>query len=71
MLKIAALALSAEPRPLTMPVLAIGEKSFRTMMEVVAKAATNVEGVVIPRAGHWVMEENPADTVAAVTDFLR
>jgi pimeloyl-ACP methyl ester carboxylesterase len=59
--------------PLTMPVLAIGgEKSFGPMMAVVAKAAAaNVQGVVIPHAGHWVMEENPADTVAAVTDFLR
>jgi pimeloyl-ACP methyl ester carboxylesterase len=39
---------------------------------VVAKAAfSNVQGVVIQRAGHWVMEENPADTVAAVTSFLQ
>jgi pimeloyl-ACP methyl ester carboxylesterase len=59
--------------PLTMPVLAIGgEKSLGPMMAVVAKAAaSNVQGVIIPHAGHWVMEENPADTVAAVTDFLR
>ena len=58
--------------PLTMPVLAIGgEKSFGPMMAVVARAAaTNVQGVVIPHAGHWVMEENPTDTVAAVTHFL-
>jgi pimeloyl-ACP methyl ester carboxylesterase len=59
--------------PLAMPVLAIGgEKSFGPMMAVVAKAAaTNVQGVVIHNAGHWVMEENPTDTVAAVSDFLR
>jgi pimeloyl-ACP methyl ester carboxylesterase len=59
--------------PLTMPVLAIGgEKSFGPMMAVVAKAAaTNVQGVIIPHAGHWVMEENPTDTVAAVTSFIR
>jgi pimeloyl-ACP methyl ester carboxylesterase len=59
--------------PLTMPVLAVGgEKSFGPMMATVAKAAaTNVQGVVIPHAGHWVMEENPIATVAAVTDFLR
>jgi pimeloyl-ACP methyl ester carboxylesterase len=58
--------------PLTMPVLAIGgEKSFGPTMAVVAKAAaTNVQGVVIPRSGHWLMEENPADTVAAVVAFL-
>ena len=58
--------------PLTMPVLAIGgDKSFGPEMAVVAKAAfTNVQGVVIQRSGHWVMEENPTDTVAAVTKFL-
>jgi pimeloyl-ACP methyl ester carboxylesterase len=56
-----------------MPVLAIGgEKSFGPMMATVAKAAAaNVRGIIIPHAGHWVMEENPTDTVAAVTDFLR
>jgi pimeloyl-ACP methyl ester carboxylesterase len=59
--------------PMTMPVLAIGgEKSFGPQMATVAKAAfSNVRGVVILRSGHWVMEENPKDTVAAVTDFLR
>jgi pimeloyl-ACP methyl ester carboxylesterase len=59
--------------PLTMPVLAIGgEKSFGPMMAVVAKAAaTNVQEVIIPGAGHWLMEENPTATVAAVTSFLR
>jgi pimeloyl-ACP methyl ester carboxylesterase len=58
--------------PMTMPVLAIGgEKSFGPEMAVVAKAAfSNVQGVVIPAAGHWVMEENPKATVAAVTNFL-
>jgi pimeloyl-ACP methyl ester carboxylesterase len=58
--------------PLTMPVLAIGgEKSFGPTMAVVAKAAaTDVHGVVIPNSGHWVMEENPTATVAAVAAFL-
>jgi pimeloyl-ACP methyl ester carboxylesterase len=58
--------------PLTMPVLAIGgEKSFGPTMAVVAKAAaTHVQGAVIPNAGHWVMEENPKATVAAVVEFL-
>jgi pimeloyl-ACP methyl ester carboxylesterase len=57
---------------LTIPVLAIGgEKSFGTTMATVAQvAATNVSGVVIPGAGHWVMEERPADTVKAVRTFL-
>lgn len=59
--------------PMSMPVLAIGgEKSFGPEMAVVAKAAfSNVQGAVIPNAGHWVMEENPKATVAAVSEFLK
>jgi len=59
--------------PLSMPVLAIGgEKSFGTMMAVVARAAaSNVQGVVILRSGHWLMEENPSDTIAAIAEFLQ
>jgi pimeloyl-ACP methyl ester carboxylesterase len=58
---------------LRMPVLAIGgEKSFGTTMAAVAGfAAVDVKGVVIPGAGHWLMEEQPAATVAAVADFLK
>ncbi len=57
---------------LTMPVLAIGgEKSFGTTMATVAGfAASNVSGAVIPGAGHWLMEEQPAATVAVVRAFL-
>jgi pimeloyl-ACP methyl ester carboxylesterase len=57
---------------LTMPVLAIGgEKSFGTMMAVVMRAvATDVEELVIPNSGHWLMEEQPTATVAAVRAFL-
>lgn len=59
--------------PLPMPVLAIGgEKSFGPMMATVAcAAATNVQGVVIPGSGHWVMEEQPQATVDAIVAFLR
>lgn len=57
---------------LTMPVLAIGgEKSFGPTMAVVMRAtATHVTGVVIPDAGHWLMEEQPRATIAAVRDFV-
>ena len=59
--------------PLPMPVLAIGgEKSFGTMMATVAQAAaTNVQGVVIPSSGHWLMEEQPEQTVSVIVDFLK
>ena len=58
--------------PLPVPVLAIGgEKSFGPEMAVVARAAfSNVQGVVIPDAGHWLMEESPEATVAAIQEFI-
>jgi pimeloyl-ACP methyl ester carboxylesterase/uncharacterized RmlC-like cupin family protein len=57
---------------LTMPVLAIGgEKSFGTTEAVVMRnVAVNVREAVIPGAGHWLMEERPAFTVALIRDFL-
>jgi pimeloyl-ACP methyl ester carboxylesterase len=57
---------------LTMPVLAIGgEKSFGPTMAVVMRAAaTDVREMVIPNSGHWLMEEQPKATVAAVRGFL-
>jgi pimeloyl-ACP methyl ester carboxylesterase len=57
---------------LTMPVLAIGgEKSFGPMMATVMRfAASDVQELVIPDAGHWLMEEQPRATIAAVRTFL-
>jgi pimeloyl-ACP methyl ester carboxylesterase len=60
-------------KKLTMPVLAIGgAKSFgATQAAVMRNAATNVTEVVIPDAGHWLMEEAPAATIAAVEAFVK
>jgi pimeloyl-ACP methyl ester carboxylesterase len=57
---------------LTMPVLAIGgERSFGPTMAVVMRAAaTDVQELVVPASGHWLMEEQPVATVAAVRAFL-
>ena len=57
---------------LTMPVMAIGgEKSFgATMADEIRFVADNVESGIVPRSGHWIMEENPQATVALVTGFL-
>ena len=57
---------------LAMPVLAVGgEKSFGKMEAVVMRnAASDVTEVVIPGAGHWLMEEDPAATIKAVREFL-
>jgi pimeloyl-ACP methyl ester carboxylesterase len=58
---------------LGMPVLAVGgEKSFgRKMAGIMRFAATNVREAMIPDSGHWIMEENPAATIALVRDFLQ
>ncbi|VVN41874.1 alpha/beta fold hydrolase [Pseudomonas fluorescens] len=57
---------------LSMPVLAVGgEKSFGNNEAIVMRnAADNVTEVVIPAAGHWLMEEAPAPTIKAVRDFI-
>jgi pimeloyl-ACP methyl ester carboxylesterase len=57
---------------LAMPVLAIGgEKSFgTTMADIMRFAASDVQSGVIPDSGHWIMEENPAATIAIVRAFL-
>ena len=58
---------------LPMPVLAIGgEKSYgAALAEELRFVATDVTALVIPDAGHWLMEEQPAKTVAAISAFLR
>jgi pimeloyl-ACP methyl ester carboxylesterase len=55
-----------------MPVLAVGgEKSFGPTMAVVMRAAaTDVEEKIISGSGHWLMEEQPVATVAAVRALL-
>ena len=57
---------------LTMPVLAIGaDKSFGSAMaDILRFVATDVTSVVVPNSGHWLMEEQPAATVAAIRAFL-
>ena len=64
--------LKAMETKLTMPVLAIGaEKAFGANVAIVMRnAATNVQEVIVPNAGHWLMEEAPAATIAAVQNFL-
>jgi pimeloyl-ACP methyl ester carboxylesterase len=57
---------------LTLPVLAIGgSASFgATMAAVMRTAADNVQEEVIAGSGHWLMEEQPAATSAAIKAFL-
>ena len=65
-------AFLAKNGKLSMPVLAVGgNKSFGLTMAAVAREAfSNVQAVSIPDSGHWLMEEQPAATVAAIRAFL-
>jgi pimeloyl-ACP methyl ester carboxylesterase len=58
---------------LTMPVLAVGgAKSFgANEAAVMRNAAVNVTELVVPDAGHWLMEEQTKATVDAITAFLK
>jgi len=57
---------------LTMPVLVIGgEKSRGDALGREAKeAASNVSVVILKNTGHWLMEENPKETMDALVKFL-
>ena len=57
---------------LQMPVLAIGgDHSFgATMAFIMHFAADDVHQVVIANSGHWLMEEQPEPTIAAIRAFL-
>jgi pimeloyl-ACP methyl ester carboxylesterase len=57
---------------LTMPILALGaEKSFGDQQAaVIREVGTKVDGGIITGSGHWIMEEQPAQTVSKVRAFL-
>lgn len=57
---------------LTMPVLVIGgEKSLgEALAQQMQLVASNVTVVVLKDTGHWVLEEQPKQTTAALKDFL-
>ena len=57
---------------LTMPVLSIaGEKASAAVLGLQMKAvATNVTVIDLKNTGHWLMEEHPKQTIAALVRFL-
>jgi pimeloyl-ACP methyl ester carboxylesterase len=65
--------LFAEKGKLTMPIFAIGgEHSFGTQMaEIMRLVARDVVGRVITDSGHWVMEEQPSQTTAAIVKSIQ
>jgi pimeloyl-ACP methyl ester carboxylesterase len=65
-------ALLAKGGKLAMPVLALGgEKSLGTgEADTLRFVATNVTMGIVPRSGHWIMDENPKATIALIVNFL-
>jgi pimeloyl-ACP methyl ester carboxylesterase len=59
-------------KKLTMPILALGaEKSFGDQQAAILReVGANVEGGIISGSGHWIMEEQPAQTVSKVRAFI-
>ncbi len=57
---------------LTMPILAFGaDNSFGAQQAAIMRiVGSNVEGGIITNSGHWIMEEQPAQTVKAVSAFI-
>ena len=58
---------------LAIPVLSVGgEKALGSALGAQAKLiAPNVKVVVLENTGHWIMEERPKETIAALVDFLQ
>jgi pimeloyl-ACP methyl ester carboxylesterase len=65
-------AMLAKGGRLWMPVLAIGgDKSFGAALPgELLNVANNVSSVIIINSGHWLMEEQPVATMAAIRKFL-
>lgn len=58
--------------PLAMPVLAVGGASHTGphVQKLWRRVATRLETAVIADAGHWLADENPIDTAAALSRFF-
>lgn len=65
-------ALLAKVGKLPMPVLAIGgDHSFGAGMKAELEfVASDVQGAVITNSGHWIMEEQTQQAIAAITRFV-
>jgi len=65
-------ALLAARGKISMPVLAVGaEKSFGPGEAAVLRfVASDVTQAIVPASGHWIMEENPQETIHLVAGFI-
>jgi pimeloyl-ACP methyl ester carboxylesterase len=59
-------------KPLTMPMLVLtGEKGVGDFLIKQAELIdTDVQGAVVPGAGHWLMEEAPGYVIPKIVEFL-
>ena len=59
-------------KPLTMPMLVLtGEKGVGDLLIKQAEVIdTDVQGAVVPGAGHWLMEEAPGFVIPKLVEFL-
>ena len=59
--------------PLTIPMLVLsGEKAGgQTLIDQAKLVDTRVEGVIVPGAGHWLMEEAPGFVIPRLSAFLK
>jgi pimeloyl-ACP methyl ester carboxylesterase len=59
-------------RRLTLPILAIGGQYSlgEQIADTMKLAADDVQTLVVPGCAHWVAEETPDETIAALTAFL-
>jgi pimeloyl-ACP methyl ester carboxylesterase len=59
--------------PLTIPMLVLtGQRASGPVLIAQANLVdTNVEGVIVPGAGHWLMEEAPQVVIPKLVDFLK
>jgi pimeloyl-ACP methyl ester carboxylesterase len=59
--------------PLTIPMLVLtGQRASGPVLIAQARLVdTNVEGVIIPGVGHWLMEEAPQVVIPKLVDFLK
>ena len=40
------------------------------MADIMRLVATDVDGGIIAKSGHWVMEEQPKQTTTAIVEFI-
>jgi pimeloyl-ACP methyl ester carboxylesterase len=59
--------------PLTMPMLVLsGERAGgQTLIDQARLVDTNVEGVIVPGTGHWLIDEAPGQVIPRLVDFLK